>query len=422
MAFVHLQDSRGRIQIQLRRDVLGEQYSLLELLDHGDFAGVSGQVFRTNRGEITVRAQELVPLAKALRNPPEKWHGLTDIEKRYRQRYLDLMANPETMAVFRTRAEIVHRLRCWLVEAGFTEVETPVLQSVPGGGSARPFETYYNALDQLEYLRIALELHLKRCIIGGLERVFEVGRVFRNEGLSSRHNPEFTMLELYEAYADYTDIMRLTEKLVAALARDIGGSTRRPWGDKEIDFAPPWRRMTLREAILEHSGVDIDHHPAAPDLARAALDAGMRGELVWGRAKLVDELLSQFVEPRLLEPTFVLDYPVELSPLAKKRTDRADLVERFEAFAGGMEIANAFTELNDPVDQRSRFEQQAVLRAAGDEEAQPYDREFVEALEYGMPPTGGLGVGIDRLVMLFTNQHGIRDVILFPQLRTLPHA
>jgi lysyl-tRNA synthetase class 2 len=422
MAFVHLQDTRGRIQVQLRRDVLGDQYGLLELLDHGDFAGVSGQVFRTNRGEVTVRAQKLVPLAKALRNPPEKWHGLTDVEKRYRQRYLDLMANPETMAVFRTRGEIVHRLRCRLVEAGFVEVETPVLQTVPGGGSARPFETYYNALDQVEYLRIALELHLKRCIIGGLERVFEIGRVFRNEGLSTRHNPEFTMLELYEAYADYTDIMRLTEKLVAALAQDLLGSTRLPWGDTEIDLTPPWRRTTLREAILQHSGVDVDRHPAAPDLAQVALHAGMRGEPVWGRAKIVDELLSQFVEPRLLQPTFLLDYPVELSPLAKKRADRPDLVERFEAFAGGMEIANAFTELNDPIDQRSRFEQQTDQRAAGDDEAQLYDREFVEALEYGMPPTGGLGLGIDRLVMLFTNQRAIRDVILFPQLRALPNA
>ena len=423
MAFAHLQDGAGRIQLQFRRDVLGdERYGLLELLDHGDFVGVCGQVFRTKRGEVTVGAEDLVPLAKALRNPPEKWHGLTDVEKRYRQRYLDLIANRETVEVFLTRSKLVYHLRWRLVEAGFVEVETPVLQALPGGGAARPFETYYNALDQTEYLRIALELFLKRCVIGGLERVFELGRIFRNEGLSAKHNPEFTMLELYAAYADYEDILHLTEELVAGLAQDVRGTTRVPWSRTEIDFKPPWRRLSLREAILEYSGVDIEQHQRAESLYQAALTAGLRAEPGWNTAKLVDELLSQFVEPRLVQPTFLLDYPVELSPLAKRKPDRPDLVERFEAFAGGMEIANAFTELNDPIDQRARFEEQARQRALGDQEAQPFDAEFLEALEHGMPPTGGLGMGIDRLAMLLTDQHAIRDVILFPQLRTLPSA
>jgi lysyl-tRNA synthetase class 2 len=419
MAFVHLQDGDGRIQVVLRADILGrDAFERLELLDNGDFVGVSGEVFRTKRGEVSVRAHDIVVLAKALRNPPAKWHGLRDIEKRYRQRYLDLMANAETVEVFQTRSRLVHRLRCRLVEAGFMEVETPVLQAVPGGGLARPFETYYNALDRVEYLRIALELHLKRCVVGGLERVFEVGRVFRNEGLSTKHNPEFTMLELYQAYADYADIMRLTEELVAGLAQDIFGATRVRWAEHEIELAPPWRRLSLRDAIAEYSGVDIDQQTNAAELHGAVSAAGLRADPAWDRAKLVDELLSQLVEPNLLQPTFLVDYPVELSPLAKKRPDRPDLVERFEAFAGGMEIANAFTELNDPLEQRARFEEQARQRAAGDEEAQRYDADFLEALEYGMPPTGGLGMGIDRIVMLFTNQHAIRDVILFPQLRS----
>jgi lysyl-tRNA synthetase class 2 len=423
MAFVHLQDGAGRVQLQIRRDVVGaDQYSLLDLLDYGDFVGATGEVFRTRRGEVSVRVQSLAPLAKALRTPPEKWHGLTDVEKRYRQRYLDLVANPESVQVFRVRSQLIHRLRSRLVELGFMEVETPVLQAVPGGGAARPFETYYHALDQVEYLRIALELHLKRCIMGGLERVFEIGRIFRNEGLSTKHNPEFTMLELYQAYADYEDIMRLTEQLLAGLAEDVLGTTSVPWAGQTIELAPPWRRLPLRQAILEQSGVDFERYPDSASLYAAARAAGLRGDPSWSRGKLVDELLSQFVEPKLLQPTFLVDYPVELSPLAKRRTDQPDLVERFEAFAGGMEIANAFSELNDPIDQRARFEEQARQRRAGDDEAQRFDAEFLEALEYGMPPTGGLGVGIDRIVMLLTDQHAIRDVILFPQLRALPGA
>ena len=420
MSFAHIQDGAGRLQLQFRRDLLGDaQYALLDLLDYGDFIGASGELFRTNRGEVTVRAERLELLSKSLRNPPEKWHGLADVEKRYRQRYLDLVANPEVAEVFRMRSRLIARLRQRLEERGFIEVETPVLQAVPGGGAARPFETFYNALDEVQYLRIALELHLKRCIIGGLERVFEIGRIFRNEGLSAKHNPEFTMLELYQAYADYADIMRLLETVVCEVAVDLHGSPRVVWGEQEIDFSPPWHKVTLREAILGQTGLDIDLLPTPEALYGAARAVGLRGEAGWARGKLIDELLSQFVEPKLIQPTFLLDYPLELSPLAKQRVDRPDLVERFEAFAGGMEIANAYSELNDPLEQRARFEEQSRRYASGDPEAQRFDADFLEALEHGMPPTGGLGVGIDRLVMLMANQHTIRDVLLFPQLRSL---
>jgi lysyl-tRNA synthetase class 2 len=423
MSFAHLQDGEGRLQVQFRKDQLGEQqYALLDLLDYGDFVGVTGEVFRTRRGEVTVRADRLEVLAKSLRNPPEKWHGLTDVEKRYRQRYLDLVANPEVVEVFRMRSRLIAALRRRLQERGFVEVETPVLQAVPGGGAARPFETFYNALDEVQYLRIALELHLKRCIIGGLEKVFEIGRIFRNEGLSAKHNPEFTMLELYQAYADYADIMRLLEEVVCQVAVDLHGTPQVEWGEHRIDFSPPWRQLSLRDAIRGETGLDIDEYPTADSLHRAARPVGLRADADWGRGKLVDELLTQFVEPKLVQPTFLLDYPLELSPLAKQRPDRPELVERFEAFAGGMEIANAYSELNDPLEQRARFEEQARRYASGDAEAQRFDADFLEALEHGMPPTGGLGVGIDRLVMLMTNQHTIRDVLLFPQLRSLASA
>jgi lysyl-tRNA synthetase class 2 len=418
MAFADIKDDTGRLQLLARIDELGsEQFGLIDLLDLGDFVGASGEVFTTKRGELTVRISSLSVLAKSLRVPPEKWHGITDVEKRYRQRYLDLMSNPETVRVFRARSAVIHHLRRRLVEKQFLEVETPVLQPIPGGGAARPFRTYYNALDRELFLRIALELYLKRCTIGGMDRIFEIGRNFRNEGLSTKHNPEFTMMELYQAYADYEDIMVLTEELIEGICLDVHGTTRVPWGEAEIDFARPWRRITLRDAILQASGVDIELYPTAEALFPAAHAAGLRGDVSWNRAKLVDELLTQFVEPNLVQPTFLVDYPLELSPLAKRKPGRPDLVERFEAFAGGMEIANAFTELNDPLDQRARFEEQSAARARGDEEAQLFDEDFLEALEYGMPPTGGLGVGIDRIVMLLTDQHAIRDVILFPQLR-----
>jgi len=418
--FLHLQDGSGRIQILLRRNVLGpEQYGLLEMLDAGDFLGIVGPTIKTRTGEITVEAHELHVLSKSLRPLPEKWHGLQDVETRYRKRYLDLIANPEVMEVFRLRGRIVHEVRAFLVERGFLEVETPVLQTVPGGGSARPFETFYNALDRTLSLRIALELYLKRCIIGGIERVFEIGRNFRNEGVSLKHNPEFTMLELYQAYADYDDIMKLTEDLVATVAQRVLGKTTIPVKGGEVDLTPPWQRIPLRDAIYERSGVDYDEHPTADSLAKAAAEAGLKVQPGWTRGKLIDELLSVFVEPKITSPVFLVDYPLELSPLAKQRPDRPDVVERFEAFCGGMEIANAFTELNDPLDQRERFLEQARQKGTGDDEAMPFDADFLEALEHGMPPTGGMGLGIDRLTMLLTGQDKIRDVILFPQLRTV---
>ena len=418
--FAHLLDGSGRIQVYFKQDVLGpEAYELLDAVDIGDFLGVVGPSFRTRMGEVTVEAREYAVLAKALRPLPEKWHGLQDVETRYRKRYLDLIANLEVGEVFRLRGRIVHEVRWFLVERGFLEVETPVLQAVPGGGSARPFETYYNALDRTLSLRIALELYLKRCVIGGIERVFEVGRIFRNEGLSLKHNPEFTMLEVYQAYADYQEMMRLTEELVATVATRTLGSPVVAVGGQQVDLSPPWPRRSLRDEIAERSGVDYEAHPDAESLARAAAEAGLRVGAGWSRGKLIDELLSQFVEPKTVGPLFLVDYPLELSPLAKQRPDRPDVVERFEAFGGGMEIANAYSELNDPLDQRERFLEQARRKGAGDEEAQPFDADFLEALEHGMPPTGGMGLGIDRLTMLLTGQDKIRDVILFPQLRTL---
>ena len=419
--FLHLQDGSGRIQAYFKQDVVTpEKYALLELVDIGDFLGVVGETMRTRSGEVTVQATEFHMLSKALRPLPEKWHGLQDVETRYRKRYLDLIANPQVIEDFRTRGRIVHEVRAFLVERGFLEVETPVLQTVPGGGSAKPFETFYNALDRTLSLRIALELYLKRCIIGGIERVFEIGRNFRNEGISLKHNPEFTMLEVYQAYADYEEIMRLTEDLVSTVAQRALGTTKvTVKGDVEVDLAPPWKRQPLRDAIYEQSGVDYDEHPTAESLANAAGAAGLRLQPDWTRGKIIDELLSVFVEPKITSPVFLVDYPLELSPLAKQRTDRTEIVERFEAFCGGMEIANAFSELNDPLDQRERFLEQARQKGTGDDEAMPFDADFLEALEHGMPPTGGMGLGIDRLAMILTGHERIRDVILFPQMRTV---
>ncbi len=423
LAFVPLQDGSGQIQLMLRPQELPAASRLVyEALDPGDFVGACGPVIKTKRGEISVEIAELTFLSKALRNPPEKWHGLTDVEVRYRQRYLDLMSKPQTRQVFLTRSRIVSAVRRFLDARGYVEVETPVLQPIPGGGAARPFATESNALDSTMYLRIALELYLKRCIVGGLERVYEIGKNFRNEGVDFKHNPEFTMLELYEAYADYEDVMRLTESMVSDAARIAVGTTVVPWGETSLDFSPPWTRMSLREAIAEYSGVDYAEYPDAESLRAAAEQAGLQTERHWNRGKVMDELLTAFVEPKLVQPTFLVDYPTDFpgSTLAKGMPGHPETVERFEAFAGGMELANAFSELNDPRVQRERFEEQVRARQEGDLEAQPYDADFLAALEHGMPPTGGLGVGIDRLAMLLTNQHSIRDVILFPQMRPRP--
>lgn len=417
--FAHVMDGSGRMQIYLRRDVLGEdQYDIFRLFDIGDFIGVTGTPFRTRTGEATIEVKQFVMLAKALRPLPEKWHGLTDVEKRYRYRFLDMIANPSVRDIFRIRSAAVAALRAFLDNRGYIEVETPILQPIYGGAAAKPFTTYYNVLDRQMYLRIASELYLKRLIIGGMDKVYEIGKNFRNEGLSTRHNPEFTVMESYEAYADYNDIMALVEQMVAYIAQTVLGTLEIEYQGHRIDLAPPWRRISLRQAILDHTGIDFEAYPDQASLYQKVTEAGVEvsPDTTWG--KLLDELLSTFVQPQLIQPTFVLDYPVEISPLAKKKPDNPKLVERFEGFIGGLEMANAFTELNDPLDQYERFRMQMAERAAGDEEAQPMDEDFIFALEHGMPPTGGLGVGVDRLVMLLTDQASIREVILFPQLRS----
>ncbi|HZK67543.1 MAG TPA: lysine--tRNA ligase [Chloroflexota bacterium] len=418
-SFAHLLDQSGKMQLYVRRDLVGEeQYALFKSLDLGDFVGVTGKPFLTRTGEITVEAGEVVLLSKALRGLPEKWHGLTDTETRYRQRYLDLISNEESRKVFQIRSRTIDGIRRFLVDRGFLEVETPILQPIHGGAAARPFVTHHNALDRDLYLRIALELYLKRCVIGGIERVFEIGRIFRNEGISTKHNPEFTMMEVYQAYADYHDIMVLLEEMISTVAMQVLGTTEIEYNGNTIDLKAPWPRLSLRQAIMDESGVDYDLYPTAEGLYEAVRALGLRPEPGASRAKLIDVLLSEYVEPRLVQPTFLLDYPVEMSPLAKRKRDDDAVVERFEAFIGGMEVANAFSELNDPLDQRQRFEQQMADKAAGDEETQPMDEDFLTALEHGMPPTGGLGLGLDRLVMLLTGNPSIREVILFPQLRT----
>jgi lysyl-tRNA synthetase class 2 len=418
-AFLDLTDRSGRIQLHARKDVLGDEYERLVSLDLGDVIGVEGVPFRTRRGELSLRVDAWTLLAKSLRPPPDKYHGLADIEQRYRHRELDLLANEETRELFVARSRMVTAIRRFLDERGFLEVETPVLQPLYGGALARPFTTYHNALDRTLYLRIATELYLKRLIVGGLEKVYELGKDFRNEGISHKHNPEFTMLETYEAYADYLDVAAMTEELVAHAARETVGTLTVERDGETIDLTPPWRRMTLKEAIQGETGIDIDVSKDRETLLAAMRQAGIDSnpEPGTGWGKLVDELLSKRVEPKLVQPTFLLDYPVELSPFAKPHRSEAGVVERFEGFIGGIEVANSFSELNDPDEQRSRFEQQQRLGAAGDEEAQPFDEDFLRALEQGMPPTGGLGLGIDRLLMVLTGRHSIREVVLFPALR-----
>ena len=411
-AFLDLVDRSGRIQAHARRDLLGEEsFERLVSLDLGDLVGVDGTAFATKRGELTLRLSDWTLLAKSLRPPPDKYHGLEDVELRYRHRELDLIANEEVRELFVLRTRVVSAVRRWLDDRGFLEVETPVLQPLYGGALSRPFVTHHNALDRDLYLRIADELYLKRLIVGGLERVYEIGKDFRNEGISNKHNPEFTMLEWYEAYADYEQVARELEELVAHVAAEVQY-------DGPIDFSSPWRRITLRQAILDETGVDVLDHRERDALVAAAREKGIEldPEETW--ARLVDELLSKHVEPKLRQPTIVLDYPKELSPFAKDHRSEPGLVERFEAFAAGMEFSNAFSELNDPDEQRARFEAQRQEQAAGDEETQPYDEDFVRALEQGMPPTGGVGVGIDRLVMILSGRSSIREVLLFPAMRS----
>ena len=417
-SFAHLQDMSGKIQIYVRQNEVGkEQYELFRQIDLGDFLGVSGVVFKTNRGEVSIKVKEMVFLSKSLRPLPEKYHGLKDIEQRYRRRYLDLIMNPEVKETFITRSRIIAAMRSFLNERGFLEVETPTLQAIPGGGHARPFITHHNALNMDLYLRIALELYLKRLIIGGMEKVYEIGRTYRNEGVSTKHNPEFTMMELYEAYADFHDIMDLTEELIVHIVKEIRGTTNIVYQGLEIDLTPKWDRRSMTDLIKEKVGVDFTQNLTDEEAHQLAKEHGVevKPEMTFGH--IVNEFFEQKVEESLIQPTFVYGHPVEISPLAKKNAKDPRFTDRFELFIVGRELANAFTELNDPLDQRERFEQQLKEKAAGNEEAHPMDEDFLEAMEYGMPPTGGLGIGIDRLVMLLTDSPSIRDVLLFPHMR-----
>jgi lysyl-tRNA synthetase class 2 len=417
-AFLQLQDRAGRIQIHLRQDRLsGEEFELSRLLDVGDFLGVAGRPFRTRTGELTIEAASLQLLAKALHPLPEKWHGLQDVEVRYRQRYLDLLVNPEARRIFELRTRIMGYLREFLTARGYLEVETPVMQPVAGGAAARPFVTHHNALDADLYLRIAPELYLKRLVVGGFERVFELARVFRNEGLSAEHNPEFTLLEFYQAYATYEDLMALTEEMLVGLARAMTGGTALAYRGVQVDLAPPWPRRTMVELVAEQAGVAVERVLDESVLRGLAERSGGVERQGMTAGELLLLVFERLVEPRLVQPVFVCQFPVDVSPLARRNDRDPRFVDRFELFVAGAEIANAFSELNDPEDQRARFVEQLRARAAGDEEAQAMDEDYLQALEYGLPPTAGEGIGIDRLVMLLTGAGSIREVILFPQLR-----
>ena len=417
-SFAHIQDLTGKIQIYVRQDALDEKiYEAFTILDIGDLIGVRGVVFKTKTGETSVKVTSLDVLTKSLYPLPDKFHGLKDVETRYRQRYVDLIVNPEVQQTFIARSRIIQSMRRYLDDRGYLEVETPTLHAIAGGASARPFITHHNALDMQLYMRIAIELHLKRLIVGGLEKVYEIGRVYRNEGISTRHNPEFTMIELYEAYVDYLDIMKLTEELIAHIAKDVLGSTKVTYQGKEIDLAPPWRRVSMVDAIKEVVGVDFSVHMSDEEAHRLAKEHKVPVEPSMTFGHIVNQFFETYVEETLIEPTFVYGHPVAISPLAKKNEQDPRFTDRFELFIVAREHANAFTELNDPIDQRERFEAQLKEREQGNDEAHMMDDDFIRALEYGMPPTGGLGIGIDRLVMLLTDSPSIRDVILFPHLR-----
>lgn len=416
--FADLTDLSGRIQLYIKKDEVGEQvYDLVQDLDIGDIVGVHGQVFRTKRGEISILVKDVVMLTKSLRPLPEKWHGLKDVDLRYRQRYLDLIVSPDVRNTFVSRSKIISFMRRYLDHRGFLEVETPVMSPIAGGAAARPFVTHHNALDLSLYLRIATELHLKRLIVGGMEKVYEIGRIFRNEGISTKHNPEFTMLEVYEAYADYTDMMKLTEEMVAYIAEATLGTTKIVYQGQEIDLTPPWPRLSIIDAIKKYADVDILSWKSDEEAREAAKAKGINLSPRATKGQIIDEFVDVFVQPHLIQPVFLLDHPTEISPLAKKNKDNPDITYRFEAFVAGWELGNAFSELNDPIDQKERFVAQLKEREQGNDEAHVMDEDYINALEYGMPPTGGLGIGIDRLVMLLTDSPSIRDVILFPLMR-----
>ncbi|MGD6834679.1 lysine--tRNA ligase [Sutcliffiella halmapala] len=416
--FAHIQDLTGQIQLYIRKDAVGDDaYEIFNSADIGDIVGVTGMIFKTKVGELSIKATSFELLTKALRPLPEKYHGLKDVEQRYRQRYLDLITNPESKETFIARSKIIQAMRRYLDDHGYLEVETPMMHSIAGGASARPFITHHNTLDMTLYMRIAIELHLKRLIVGGLEKVYEIGRVFRNEGVSTRHNPEFTMIELYEAYADYNDIMNLTENLIAHIAKEVLGSTKVMYADTEVDLTPQWKRLHMADAVKEATGVDFWQQMTDEEAHAIAKEHGIQVTEHMQFGHILNEFFEQKVEETLIQPTFIYGHPVEISPLAKKNAEDPRFTDRFELFIVGREHANAFTELNDPIDQKERFEAQLKEKEQGNDEAHEMDHDFIEALEYGMPPTGGLGIGIDRIVMLLTNSPSIRDVLLFPQMR-----
>lgn len=417
-SFGHVMDMTGKIQVYFRQDVLGETaYEQFRLLDIGDIVGIEGVVFTTQKGEISIKVTSFEFLAKTLRPLPEKWHGLKDVETRYRQRYLDLIVNPEVRNNFVMRSKIIRAMRQLLDERGFLEVETPMMHPIAGGAAARPFITHHNALDMKLYMRIAPELYLKRLIVGGFEKVYELGRVFRNEGISIKHNPEFTMIELYQAFADYQDVMRLTEEVIAGVAQAVLGTTKITYQGQEIDLTPPWNRMTMPEAIKKFSGVDFNEVTTVEEARAIADKLEVKYEKTQGIGGILNNVFEEVAEQHLIQPTFIIGHPTEISPLAKRNKDNPDITDRFEAFIFAREIANGFSELNDPIDQHGRFADQLAQRLAGDDEAHMMDEDYITALEYGLPPTGGLGIGIDRLVMFLTDSYSIRDVLLFPHMR-----
>lgn len=416
--FAHVQDLSGQIQIYVRKDQVGEdQFAIWNSADLGDIVGVEGVMFKTNTGELSVKAQSFTLLTKALRPLPDKFHGLQDIEQRYRQRYLDLITNQDSTQTFIKRSKILQEMRNYLNQQGFLEVETPMMHQIAGGAAARPFVTHHNALDATLYMRIAIELHLKRLIVGGLEKVYEIGRVFRNEGVSTRHNPEFTMIELYEAYADYHDIMDITENMIRRISEKVLGTAKVTYGEETIDLESKWKRIHMADAVKEETGVDFFNIQSDEDAKIAAKEHGIEITDNMKYGHILNEFFEQKVEETLIQPTFIYGHPIEISPLAKKNAEDPRFTDRFELFIVGREHGNAFTELNDPIDQRARFEAQLVEKEQGNDEAHEMDEDFIEALEYGMPPTGGLGIGIDRLVMLLTDSASIRDVLLFPYMR-----
>lgn len=418
--FIDIQDAEGRIQSYVRKDRLGdEEYTIFKTYDIGDIVGIEGEVFITKRGEISVKADKVTLLSKSLQILPEKYHGLKDQELRYRQRYVDLIVNPEVKDAFITRTKALKALRAYLDERGFLEVETPILNTIAGGANARPFITHHNTLHIPMYLRIANELYLKRLIVGGFDKVYEMGRMFRNEGMDMKHNPEYTAIELYQAYADYTDMMEITENLIAHMAEVATGSTKVVYQGKEIDFKPPWKRMTMIECVKEYSGVDFNEINTDEEAIAIAKEKGIEVKPGMRRGEIIAEFFEEFGEDKLVQPTFITHHPVEISPLSKRNNEDPRLTDRFEAFANGWELANAFSELNDPIDQKGRFMDQLRKKELGDDEACDMDEDFLNALEVGLPPTGGLGIGIDRVIMLLTDSTSIRDVLLFPTMKPI---